>query len=365
MQALLPIKIFKWTLLWTALSLPLSTYAQTSETSSEATNAAAVSHAEAAQRALDSGDDSLPTSADMDAAAASSALAGTNAEGTAAVHEGEVRDSETAAASSEEVSSADGGAGRDEGENRYLQAPPPMEEEPAGQDNRYLEPPPAEVPPPDSGRDDYSDERYKTPPPVYESTAENLRRRRAQAAARREENAWASIVRLEIGLGWSAGASTYEDIYGADTSISSSGPSAFLGVKFRLSPRVPLQLGIDASFTNHPWANNPTNSTYYGNFNAAAMGMGSITLTAFPTRNVYLMLGIGMGGLQQDVEARITSRGEETDRLKLGATGIAALGFEVHVARPFRFGIELRAFGGVFDRDSFGAAGAYALFSFF
>ena len=353
MQALQPMKIFQGMLFFAALSLPLASYAQNSGTGSEAANATAISHAEAAERELDSDDDSLPTSADMDAAMASSTVFGAK-KADADAKAGDASDSADAASGA-----AAGGAASEDSGNRYLQAPPPQGGESGDQGNRYLAPPPPVQN--DAGYDD----RYNAPPPTMDGSAETRRQRREEAAARREEGAWANIVRLEIGLGWSAGASTYEDIYGADPAIPSFGPSAFLGLKFRLSPRVPLQLGIDASFTGQLWANNPTNSSYYGDFNSASMGMGCITLSAFPTRNVYLMLGIGMGGLQQDVEAKVTYRGEETDRLKLGATGLAALGFEFHIARPFRFGIELRAFGGVFDRDSFGAVGAYALLSFF
>ena len=294
----------------------------------------ASNHADAALDNLDSADDApLLTGEDMDAALKDSSLNKPEPEAEAQAQDG--------AEAAGDAQSADAAAAEDN--SRYLGAPPPV-----------------------APANDYNaDSSGAYGAQQYGNQQDDRRARRERAAAAVEDGAWASLVRLELGLGWSAGASSYEDVYGADTTLSSFGPNGFLAVKFRLSPRVPLQIGLDASYSYHPWAQDPSNSSYYGGYNGSYMGMGNVTLTAFPTHNFYLMLGLGMGGLVQDLDAKITYRGDKTDRLKLGATGLAAAGVQFGLAKPFRIGLELRAYGGFFDKDSFGALGGYLVLSFF
>lgn len=210
------------------------------------------------------------------------------------------------------------------------------------------------------------------PAPAAESAAsaqddrwmvEYRARRKAAAAARWSRDAWASLVRMEVGLGWGVAGSSNEDLFGADKTIRSYGPEAFLGVKFRLSPRIPLQLGIDASYSHH-FLVDDNGVKSIAEYDAISVVMGNVTLTAFPNRRFYLMLGLGAGGLGRDLDVK-SAYARWDDDWDVGATGLVAAGVLFDVAEPFRVGLEVRAAGGIFDRDACGMFSGHLVLSFF
>ncbi|GEM_PF-2681753 len=286
--------------------------------------------------ALDSGDDSLPTSDDYEAAKKQADEIKALEEEAAAKKAAEAAGAQTQEQSaqagegeSNEAASAEGGdaaQGQAEEDNsRYLAPPPNME---AQSQDHYRQAPPPQI-----------DER-----------------RISQSSQPAEAKTFGGPFRLELGIGWSSGSTTKSqayDVYSEET-LNSSGPAGFLALKFRPSAQVPLHIGLDLSATHQPWVQDRYD--HFPNARLTAFS-GNVAFDIYPMKELYITLGIGACGLD-----RSWSRND----IDIGISGLAAIGAEFELSKGFRMGGQLRLLGGIFNKDLlFGGVSGYLVLSFF
>lgn len=319
-----------------AAALFFSADALAAETLADGVGNVVSDNAQDAFSALESGDDSLPTSDDYEAAKK-------QADEIKALEEEAAAKKAAEAAGSQASDAAEGQRAEGESEGAASEEAPAQPAETAD-DSHYLQPPPNLPEAADQSH-------YLEAPPQQQSASSASQIEPEKAPAR----TFGGPVRLELGIGWSSGATNTRanDVYSEET-LKSSGPAGFLALKFRPSAQVPLHIGIDLSATHQPWVEDRYN--HYDNDKLTAFA-GNLVFDIYPIREIYVSLGVGACGLD-----RYWHHGD----VDLGVSGVLAAGIELEMSPGFRLGGQLRLQGGIFSRDLlFGGVSGYLVLSFF
>ena len=159
-------------------------------------------------------------------------------------------------------------------------------------------------------------------------------------------------VHLDLGIGWSSALNSYNSDYYSGT--ESQGPHFLLGVKFRVSPS--FMLGIDASLAIQPWNYGYEYEYDYGSEYSVNTTVdnrlffsGDATLTYYPVRLFYVMVGAGFSGMNLSYKAGYGTSGFKYDNMdgtEFGWNGLVALGIDLPLAPFFRIGFQARYQGG-------------------
>lgn len=156
---------------------------------------------------------------------------------------------------------------------------------------------------------------------------------------------------MELGLGWSL------------SSDPAYGLAGIIALKLRPSAHAPVLLGVEGSTALLLW------SDVFG-FHV----MGDLTLSIYPSRYFYFMLGGGINFLKFIREEEPLRNGatdfsshldEPLRNEAFGFNALLAIGMEFPITDPFRIGFQLRAQGGMYADNLFGMVASYLVFSFF
>lgn len=159
---------------------------------------------------------------------------------------------------------------------------------------------------------------------------------------------------IDLGLGWSSSLNNYSSSHYDGT--EAQGPNFFLGVKFRVAPS--FMLGLDLSLAVQPWSYGYDYDYGYDygygyDYRVSAKNRiffsGDATLTFYPIRLFYVMVGAGFSGLNLSYETSYGSGGlryDDLDGTEFGWNGLVALGLNIPLGPFFRIGFELRYQGG-------------------
>lgn len=99
------------------------------------------------------------------------------------------------------------------------------------------------------------------------------------------------------------GAASYDgDDWNDSFARNRFGPAGFLALKFRLSSKVPILLGFETSAAFHLWKIDKVDvDNRLGNVLAL---LSALTLSIYPSRNLYFMVGAGNSFLFWDYGRR-------------------------------------------------------------
>lgn len=163
-------------------------------------------------------------------------------------------------------------------------------------------------------------------------------------------------IHLDLGIGWSASLNSYTADYYKGT--ESQGPHFILGLKFRVHDK--LMLGVDASLAVQPWnygyeydysyGYEGVDYTYDVSVKSRLFFSGDVTLTFYPEKLFYVMVGAGFSGMNLSYETGYDrhsgSSFSSMDGTEYGWNGLIALGINIPLAPFFRIGFEARYQGG-------------------
>ncbi|MDR0965479.1 MAG: hypothetical protein LBM75_03065, partial [Myxococcales bacterium] len=138
-----------------------------------------------------------------------------------------------------------------------------------------------------------------------------------------------SPVQVGLGVGWSSSFNNLSTNYYGESEVQ--GPHFMLEAKFRVAPS--FMLGVDASLAIQPWSYGCSYNDLYCDSLSTLFFSGDATLTWYPIRLGYVMVGAGVTGLNLSYEAGYGSGGGHRDSLgedtEFGWNGMIALGVNI------------------------------------